>query len=708
MMIRILGYRFIGAIVRAGLSPNFTENLPCGLPATSEQSKDGAEITFLCEPPQTARYVSVDIDTSMPGVDADQAYLQLAEVAVENVTSGEGADVNDPHPWWLLDLGSKHCLGRINVTLRKDYGGFRFVGAIARVGLSSNFTENLPCGSPATSEQSKKGAEIPFLCEPPQTAKYVSVDIDTSMPGVNPVEAILQLAEVAVEEYTSGECAEYVCINLNPCRNGGTCIPDTAGNFYNCSCPAGFSGEDCQNDVCSNPNPCRNGGTCIPDTIGNFYNCSCPAGFSGGDCQNSAEDPCIPNPCMCENGTSGNNCQNANSNTMPIIIVVVIVVVFLIVGLVIVMVSLFKRSRRKRRGGRPSAVDSGRGQELIENKKSNVYWIDTLQASTSEFSGPAKEFPRDKLHILGQLGSGSFAVVYKAEAEGIIRRGTNTTVAVKMLKESATPNDQSDFKKELQVYSMMDQHLNVLSMLGYCTEKDPMYIILEYVPHGDLQTYLRHIRTGTEPFYMKKEEFKEKKDLTPTEILTFASQVVRGMEYLASKQCIHKDLATRNILLGEGLICKVSDFGLAREVAEKSQYEMKSQGKVPVRWMAPESLLSNMYTSKSDVWSFGVLLWELVTLGSHPYPGMSSQKVIDEIKQGYRLPKPEHCSDNIYQIMKDCWQEKPEDRPDFAGLHTTIDDILADAAGYLEMGNVNLDDYMYLKPGQGSSSMETG
>ncbi|XP_038064851.1 muscle, skeletal receptor tyrosine protein kinase-like [Patiria miniata] len=696
------GFRFIGAIVRAGLSPNFAENLPCGSPATSEQSQNGAEIPFLCEPPRTARYISLDIDTSMPGVDAEQAYLQLAEVAVENSTSGEGSALpvygkstsqsttwgyypsdnaidgmpdtfthtneRDPHPLWLVDLGSKHCLGANDPHPwwllhlgSKHCLGFRFIGAIARAGLSPNFNENLPCGSPATFQQSQSGATIPFLCLTPRTARYVSLDIDDSMPSVNPTTAFLQLAVVAVEEYTSGECADYVCSNPNPCRNGGTCIPETTGNFYNCSCPAGFSGGDCQNDVCSNPNPCQNGGTCIPDTTGNFYNCSCPAGFSGGNCQ--TDDPCMSNPCQnggqcmpqaenmynctCQNGATGNNCQNAHSNTTTIIIIVVGLVVVLIVVLVIVVVCFVKRSRRKRRGSLPSAVDRGRGQELIQKKLSNIYWIDNRQTSTSEFNGSSKEFPRDKLHILGQLGSGSFAVVYKAEAEGIIRRGTNTTVAVKMLKESATPNDQSDFKKELRLYSMMDQHPNVLSMLGYCTDKDPMYVILEYVPHGDLQTYLRHIRTGTEPFYLKKEEFKEKKDLTPTEILSFASQVVRGMEYLASKQCIHRDLATRNILLGEGLICKVSDFGLAREVAEKSQYEMQSQGKVPVRWMAPESLLSNMYTSKSDVWSFGVLLWELVTLGSHPYPGMSSQEVINELKKGYRLPKPEHCGDDM-------------------------------------------------------------
>ncbi|XP_038064858.1 uncharacterized protein LOC119735224 [Patiria miniata] len=231
------GFRFTGAIGRAGLSPNFAENLPCGSPATSEQSQDGAEIPFLCEPPRTARYISLDIDTSMPGVDPREAYLQLAEVTVENVTSalpvnGKSTSQsstwlphpsflaidgwtysfthtgpNDPHPWWLLDLGSNHCLGRINVTLRTDGWGFRFIGAIARAGLSPNFNENLPCGSPATSEQSQNGAEITFLCEPPRLARYVSLDINTSMPGVDAARAFLQLAELAVEEYTSGECA---------------------------------------------------------------------------------------------------------------------------------------------------------------------------------------------------------------------------------------------------------------------------------------------------------------------------------------------------------------------------------------------------------------------------------------------------------------------------------------------------------------------
>ncbi|XP_022101409.1 fibroblast growth factor receptor-like isoform X2 [Acanthaster planci] len=515
--------------------------------------------------------------------------------------------------------------------------------------------------------------------------------------------------------YSGMNCENDAC-RPNPCHNNGTCHRDTSGNMFDCRCPVGFSGGECQTDACQS-NPCRNGGTCIRDTSGNMYECICPTGFSGGECQNQGQDPCVPNPCQnggvcmsqlggmhnctCQNGATGNNCQNLpqSTNITTIIIVVVVVVVVLIVVLIVVVVCIVRRARPRRSGDESSTAEKGRGQELTEKKKTNDY--------VKRPGARSKEFPRDKLHIFGQLGSGSFAVVYKAEAEGIVRKGTNTTVAVKMLKETATPNDQSDFQKELQLYSMLDRHPNVLSMLGCCTDKDPMYIILEYVPHGNLQTYLRQIRTGTDPTNLNKNELVRKNNLTPTEILTFACQVVRGMEYLESKQCIHRDLATRNILLGEGMICKVADFGLARDVAERSQYEMQSQGRVPVRWMAPESLLTNMYTCKSDVWSFGVLLWELVTLGSHPYPGMSSQKVINEIKKGYRLPKPDHCSDDVYKIMQDCWQERPDDRPDFARLHITIDDILADAAGYLEMGNLNQDDYVYLEPGQDASSTES-
>ncbi|XP_071806715.1 tyrosine kinase receptor Cad96Ca-like isoform X1 [Asterias amurensis] len=499
----------------------------------------------------------------------------------------------------------------------------------------------------------------------------------------------------------------------NPCKNGGECSSTNNGDDFTCMCTPGWTGMTCETtEVCSS-NPCKNGGTCVASNSG--FDCECTMNWTGTVCdEQQASSPCQPNPCLhggtcsptpnyndyncqCDAGLSGKNCQSGSptTDTTTIAIAVSVGVVFLLLLIAIALVCYVRRSRAGR-NGTPQQAENGREMKTQKHRQANTY-------RNPPTTGNKSEFPRDMLHLFGIIGSGSFAVVYKAEAEGLVHRGVNTTVAVKMLKDTATPTDKSDFKKELDLYMSLEPHPNVVSMLGCCTEREPSYIILEYVPHGNMQTYLRHIRTGSEAAYQNKAEFN-KDNLTPTEILTFACQVTRGMEYLASKQCIHRDLATRNILLGDGLVCKVADFGLARDIAEKNQYEMQSRGRVPVRWMAPESLINNMYTSKSDVWSFGVLLWELVTLGSHPYPGMSSQKVISELQKGYRLPKPLHCGDDIYKIMMDCWKEKSSERPDFTKLHSKLDILLTDATGYLEMTSLNKDDYVYLEPDQQSSS----
>ncbi|XP_077865841.1 tyrosine-protein kinase receptor Tie-1-like, partial [Saccoglossus kowalevskii] len=134
--------------------------------------------------------------------------------------------------------------------------------------------------------------------------------------------------------------------------------------------------------------------------------------------------------------------------------------------------------------------------------------------------------------------------------------------------------------------------------------------------------------------------------------------------YLHS-QCIHRDLATRNVLLGKNRICKISDFGMARNIEGTYVYQMKSQAKLPIRWMAIESLLDSLYTTKSDVWAYGITLWEIVTLGATPYIGFSSAKVIEKVKAGYKLQQPRHCSKDIYSIMHSSWKNNPEDRPAF-------------------------------------------
>lgn len=150
-------------------------------------------------------------------------------------------------------------------------------------------------------------------------------------------------------------------------------------------------------------------------------------------------------------------------------------------------------------------------------------------------------------------------------------------------------------------------------------------------------------------------------------------------------QIIHRDLAARNILVTEDRVCKISDFGFARDVATSRVYERKSEGRLPIRWMAPESLFDNMYSAKSDAWSFGVLMWEIVTLGSTPYPGMAAADVMKRIRDGYRLDKPQHCGREVYNIMFYCWDKCPDDRPDFAELIDLLDKLLVNETDYIQL-----------------------
>ncbi|XP_070490745.1 fibroblast growth factor receptor homolog 1-like isoform X2 [Chironomus tepperi] len=296
------------------------------------------------------------------------------------------------------------------------------------------------------------------------------------------------------------------------------------------------------------------------------------------------------------------------------------------------------------------------------------------------------EFPRGQLELSKNLGEGAFGKVVMAEAHGLMRAGQITVVAVKMLKEGHTDEDVKDLVCEMEVMKMIGTHVNIINLLGCCSQDGPLYVIVEYAPHGNLRDFLRKHRPNA---YTDTPHEKEKQALTQKDLVSFAFQIARGMEYLASRKCIHRDLAARNVLVSDDFVMKIADFGLARDIHSQDYYRKTTDGRLPVKWMSPESLFDKVYDTQSDVWSYGILLWEIMTLGGTPYPSVPSVKNLFEIlKKGDRMEKPALCSIDIYMLMRECWHWNPVERPTFCEIVEDLDKILSITANeeYLDLG----------------------
>ncbi|XP_038853128.1 vascular endothelial growth factor receptor 1-like [Salvelinus namaycush] len=302
------------------------------------------------------------------------------------------------------------------------------------------------------------------------------------------------------------------------------------------------------------------------------------------------------------------------------------------------------------------------------------------------------EFPRDRLKLEKPLGRGAFGKVMQASAFGIDNSTGCRTVAVKMLKEGATPSDHKALMTELKILNHIGHHLNVVNLLGACTKAGPLMVIVEYCRYGNLSTYLKSKR---DVFLLNKrteERGVSKSPLFLEDLISYSFQVSRGMEFLASRKCIHRDLAARNILLSENKVVKICDFGLARDLYKDLDYVRKGDARLPLKWMSPESIFDKVFTTQSDVWSYGVLLWEIFSLGASPYPGLNiDEEFCHQLKEGTRMRSPEYSTPEIYSTMLACWEANPSDRPTFTGLVETLGDLLEarvqqDGKDYIPLG----------------------
>ncbi|XP_036431546.1 macrophage colony-stimulating factor 1 receptor [Colossoma macropomum] len=367
--------------------------------------------------------------------------------------------------------------------------------------------------------------------------------------------------------------------------------------------------------------------------------------------------------------------------------------------------------------------------KIIEATDGNNYtFIDPTQLPYNE----KLEFPRDKLKLGKILGAGAFGKVVEATAYGLGKEDNVTRVAVKMLKASAHSDEKEALMSELKILSHLGHHKNIVNLLGACTYGGPVLVITEYCCHGDLLNFLRsktetflncvmtvpgimeersdYKNVTSERMFIRSdsgisstcsENYLDMRPVGPRtnstqvsscgdqladswpldidDLLRFSYQVAQGLEFLAAKNCIHRDVAARNVLLADGRVAKICDFGLARDIMNDSNYVVKGNARLPVKWMAPESIFDCVYTVQSDVWSYGILLWEIFSLGKSPYPNiLVDSKFYKMIKCGYQMSRPDFAPPEIYTIMQMCWNLEPTERPTFSKIGQLIERLLGD------------------------------
>uniref|UniRef100_A0A8C1KCQ2 Tyrosine-protein kinase receptor n=1 Tax=Cyprinus carpio TaxID=7962 RepID=A0A8C1KCQ2_CYPCA len=277
-------------------------------------------------------------------------------------------------------------------------------------------------------------------------------------------------------------------------------------------------------------------------------------------------------------------------------------------------------------------------------------------ASLSEL----KEVPRKNITLLRALGHGAFGEVYEGQVLGMNRENTAMQVAIKTLPEICSEQDEMDFLMEALIMSKFS-HQNIVRCIGVSLQILPRFILLELMTGGDMKTFLRLNRPRT----------NQPSSLSMLELLHMARDIALGCRYLEENHFIHRDIAARNCLLtcpGPERVAKIGDFGMARDIYRASYYRKGGRAMLPVKWMPPEAFLEGIFTCKTDTWSFGVLLWEIFSLGYMPYPCKTNQEVLEFVTGGGRMDPPKSCPGPVYRIMTQCWQHCPEHRPNFSTI----------------------------------------
>ncbi|ESO00661.1 hypothetical protein HELRODRAFT_175642 [Helobdella robusta] len=377
---------------------------------------------------------------------------------------------------------------------------------------------------------------------------------------------------------------------------------------------------------------------------------------------------------------------------MQLVVVMVSAVVILVTAVVLVAFFFNKCSRvhtkllKKTLLAKKNSYKSAPGVTITYTKE------DSLQHQSSSGAAHHDEWELDAREVtLGvEIGQGAFGLVMT----GYYR---SQQVAIKVIKGDVLPSYKEELLREIQLMKTIGRHNNIVSIVGACTLKDPIALIMEYMPFGNLQSFLQKCRLegemrrtnhGVEMDYCPLDHLtgtKESWSISATDLLSFARQISVAMEFISDKKYVHRDVAARNVLVSSNKIVKLCDFGLARIVQNGDQYCKLTNGRLPLKWMALESIRDRIFTTQSDVWSYGVLLWEITTLGSTPYPDIALIDLYRLLCDGFRMKKPANCSCELYNLMRECWLESPDKRPTFNEIKLRLEGLLAQKGNYLDL-----------------------
>ena len=325
-------------------------------------------------------------------------------------------------------------------------------------------------------------------------------------------------------------------------------------------------------------------------------------------------------------------------------------------------------------------LDNPLGYPIFANMKMN-YINNPDYAKTcieKDSTKSLRSISKSSIHYIRDLGSGNFGLVYQGKVEGLMDGEEFTMAAIKTLREGASAEGMKNFLHEAKLACQFD-HENIIKLYGICMSESFYCLVFEYMDLGDLNEFLRCSASSIQRRIMNPLDSSARSRtesslsnnpprLNSQQLVAICHQIALGMEYFAGLKHVHRDLATRNCLVGTGLVVKIGDFGMSQTLYHSDYYKQKGEQALPVRWMAPEAFIYGRFSTEGDVWAFGVVMWEVFSFAMQPYYGKMNDQVMNEVRRGHTLSRPDDCPESIFEIMRSCWQMEPHRRPTFSEL----------------------------------------